>query len=84
MIGQELTFNSNDWCSMSDTEEVKPNDGEKMHRAESEVEKEEKEVILSNRYQPVIDLIKQSFKEEGVSEEESIFVIVLFDISHPT
>jgi hypothetical protein len=35
------------------------------------VEKEEKEVILSNRYQPVIDLIKQSFKEEGVSEEES-------------
>jgi hypothetical protein len=56
---------------MSDTEEVKPNDGEKMHRAEIEVEKEEKEVILSNRYQPVIDLIKQSFKEEGVSEEES-------------
>jgi hypothetical protein len=71
VIGQEPTFNTNDWCSMNDTEEVKRSDGEKKDRAENEPEKEGTEVILINRYQPVIDLIKQSLKGEGVSEEES-------------
>jgi hypothetical protein len=56
---------------MNDTEEVKRSDGEKKDRAENEPEKEGTEVILINRYQPVIDLIKQSLKGEGVSEEES-------------